>query len=484
MRLAMVFSSIIFLFLFLPITLGVYYFSKENYRNGVLLFFSLVFYFWGEGKYTIILIMYMVVNYTAGRFIERYRQFETSKGLRKAKFVLLLSIIFDLGFLLFYKYFVFGLTNLNRILAFIGYSLPVPQIHLPIGISFFTFQALSYVVDIYGKEVKAEKNIISFSMYKGLFPQLIAGPIIRYKDISNQVNSRSTSAVKFISGIKRFIIGLGKKVLIANTVSIAADAVFGLKSSDLSFQITWVGVICYSLQIYFDFSGYSDMAIGLGRMFGFDFLENFNYPYISKSIRDFWRRWHISLSSWFRDYVYIKLGGNRIGKYRSYLNLLVVFSLCGLWHGASWTFVVWGLWHGLFLVIERTKLGRNLGSTAKLFQFVYTILIVLVGWVFFRSESLSYAIEYLKAMFFMKNEVVSIFEIINIKIFIAIIIGIVGATPFPSRIANLIVSRQNTKQYARLSYEIIAVVSLAFIFILSASSISTNTYNPFIYFRF
>lgn len=321
-------------------------------------------------------------------------------------------------------------------------------------------------------------------MYKTFFPQLVAGPIVRYRDIVSQVDTRSLLPGKITLGIKRFIIGLGKKVLIADTVARVADMAFGMASADRSPVVAWLGVLCYALQIYFDFSGYSDMAIGMGKMFGFDFLENFDHPYSARSIKEFWRRWHISLSSWFRDYIYIPLGGNRKGVRRNYSNLMIVFLLCGFWHGASWTFIAWGLWHGLFLVIERTRWGEWLGKSPRIIQYLYTIVVVLIGWVFFRSTSMSHAFSYLQSLIIPAPTAHGLEELLNTKTTTIICLGIVACTPLAANIHKLLVCRVNTSSRTRLLYNLLAGAGLFGIFILSVASLAANTSNPFIYFRF
>lgn len=475
----MVFSSIVFLFLFLPLTLALYYVLRPAYRNWILLFSSLLFYFWGEGKYLSVMIFYMLFNYAAGFAIEKLRDKEK---IRWSKTIFILSIAVNTGLLLFFKYITFILTNLNNLAEVFHRHVPVPEVHLPIGISFFAFQALSYIIDVYRRDVKAQQNVVNFSMYKSLFPQLIAGPIVRYKDVSSQITGRVHSTEKFAAGLKRFIIGLGKKVLIANNVASFADSMFQNSGNDLSTVYAWLGILCYALQIYFDFSGYSDMAIGLGKMFGFDFLENFNYPYISRSIKEFWRRWHISLSSWFRDYVYISLGGNRAGKYRTWFNLLVVFFLCGLWHGASWTFVAWGLWHGLFLVLERTPWGKIVDRMPSPIMLLYTVLVILTGWVLFRSDNMHQAVQIFQAMFFLGSGGLTQPMNLTVTVILALIAGIIGSTPWPSRLINRLKSSNHTA--ITVSIHIGEALWLLGLFVTCAIVLSTATYNPFIYFRF
>ncbi|MGD8338870.1 MAG: MBOAT family protein, partial [Desulfobacterales bacterium] len=380
----MLFSSIIFLFQFLPLCLLLYFLAGKRLRNLLLLIASLVFYAWGESYYVLLMLVSILVNYLCGLMIDRYRGRQAARGF------LIAAIAFNVLSISVFKYANFLVDNLNTLLSQIGAGpIELAPIHLPIGISFFTFQAMSYAVDVYRRDAPVQRNPLNIGLYIALFPQLIAGPIIRYHDIAAQLIRRRVRLDDLSYGIERFVVGLGKKVLIANQVAIIADQVFSFPYETLTPGVAWLGVLCYTLQIYFDFSGYSDMAIGIGRMFGFHFLENFNYPYISRSIREFWRRWHISLSSWFRDYLYIPLGGNHRGPLRTYLNLLIVFFLCGLWHGASWNFVIWGLLHGLFLVIERLGFEKILNRWWSPLRYLYVMLVVCTGWVFFRAENLS-----------------------------------------------------------------------------------------------
>ncbi|MGB5708663.1 MAG: MBOAT family O-acyltransferase, partial [Arenicellales bacterium] len=343
----MVFSSVLFLFLFLPVVLLLYWVIPNKWRNSFLLIVSLTFYAWGEGLFVGIMLLSIAMNYVFGLAIER-------GNARAGRLWVGIAVMANLALLGVFKYANFLVENINTLFSSTGIQLiTIDQIHLPIGISFFTFQAMSYVIEVHRRVMPAQTNLLNLGLYIALFPQLIAGPIVRYHDIAAQLKTRFVNAGQVAYGIERFVIGLGKKVLIANPMGAVADEIFALPPDSITATVAWTAVACYSLQIYFDFSGYSDMAIGLGRMFGFKFLENFNYPYISQSIQEFWRRWHISLSNWFRDFLYLPLGGNRRGPGRTYFNLLIVFLLCGLWHGASWNFVVWGLLHGSFLVLER-----------------------------------------------------------------------------------------------------------------------------------
>lgn len=389
----MVFSSTLFLFIYLPIVLIGYYILRGQAKNYWLLFVSLVFFGWSQPNYLWIILLNIAINYTGAMLIDKI------KSIRKI--TLLLTVIANLAILFYFKYFDFAIESVNQIF---GTTFSLRDIVLPIGISFFTFQGMSYVIDVYRKDVTAQKNIFKLGLYIVLFPQLIAGPIVRYKDIAQEIDKRHVNVEDFYAGIEKFIIGLGKKAIIANTMALTADAIWNNGVSQNTWIMSWVGSIAYTLQIYFDFSGYSDMAIGLGRMFGFHFNENFNLPYISKNITEFWRRWHISLSSWFRDYVYIPLGGNRKNVY---LNLAIVFLLTGVWHGAAWNFIVWGIWNGVFILIERVIRMKNKKKEIQkkqnrgiiFLQKLYTLMVVNLGWVLFRAPDLETAIDFMKSMF-------------------------------------------------------------------------------------
>jgi alginate O-acetyltransferase complex protein AlgI len=383
------------LFLFLPVVLTVYaLLPGTRAKNLWLLLASLFFYAWGEVFFIFLLLASTVTNYFLGLWVDR------SEDAGRRKLAVGIAVAANIGLLAFFKYADLVVTTLNPLLALAGTPLiPQPHIMLPIGISFFTFHALSYVIDIYRRKWKAATDPKDVALYIFFFPQLIAGPILRWSAIAPQLLERTMSCDVFAEGVRRFVGGLAKKMIIANAVALPADQVFALPANELSPLVAWFGILCYTLQIYFDFSGYSDMAVGLGKMFGFKFLENFNFPYTAQSIRDFWRRWHISLSSWFRDYLYIPLGGNRVSEARNHLNLLIVFFLCGLWHGANWTFVVWGLYHGLFLVLERTRFGAWQDKFPRPARHLYTILIVMIGWVLFRADTFTAAEHYLFALF-------------------------------------------------------------------------------------
>ncbi len=365
-------------------------------------------------------------------------------------------------------------------------------IHLPIGISFFTFQAISYIVDVHRKEAEAQSNPIGLALYIALFPQLIAGPIVRYGDVFRQLLRRTVDLQLFASGVRRFVIGLGKKMIIANSVAVPADRIFELPSSELTFGLSWLAIACYTLQIYFDFSGYSDMAIGLGRMFGFRFLENFDFPYVSKSITEFWRRWHMSLSRWYRDYLYIPLGGNRCSPRRVYINLITVFFLCGLWHGASWNFIIWGLYHGAFLILERARFGRLLNGLHPVARHGYVVFVVLVGWVFFRAETMGHAARFLGAMAGLgpgAGMSYNIHQFLHVKLILVLVCGVVGSTPIAYSLLTAVESivargRGRSRTAFLLCWRAGELSFIVVVLLYSSMFMAVDTHNPFIYFRF
>lgn len=466
----MVFSSSIFIFVFLPLVLFLYYISGKKLKNYVLLLASLFFYSWGGVSYLKILIVSIIINYIFGILIDDVRS-----NIKLRKIFLSLGIILNLALLFYYKYYDFTIENINEIFN-TNYS--IKNIVLPIGISFFTFQGMSYIIDIYRNDGKVNKNPFSVALYISLFPQLVAGPIIKYKTIDDQIRNRKESLEFFSYGINRFVIGLAKKVIIADILAGMADNIFNLYYSGIDMPTAWIGAICYTFQIYYDFSGYSDMAIGLGYMFGFEFMENFNYPYISKSITEFWRRWHISLSTWFREYLYIPLGGNRRGNI--YFNLFVVFLVTGIWHGAAWTFILWGLWHGFFILIERAIRNKewyiNVPRTIK---YIVTMLIIILGWVLFRADNLEQAIGFIKTMFGFSKAIDITFEysyFINKKLVFWIVISILGAAPF---------ANNNLKKYKKSkNFEVLSTIIISLLFIISIIFVVNSTYSPFIYFQF
>lgn len=473
----MLFSSTFFLFIFLPIVLILYYglARKQNTRNIILLISSLLFYAWGEPKFVLVMLLSIGVNYYFGILVDKHRE----DG--KAKIFITSMVVFNLLIMGIFKYLMFTLTTINSIS---GLNISVPQIALPIGISFFTFQSISYVIDVHRGHGKVLKNPLDVGLYVALFPQLIAGPIVRYETVANEIHGRKETESDFASGIVRFIIGLGKKVLLSNQFALIADKAFDLQSAgDLPVAFAWLGAISYMLQIYFDFGGYSDMAIGLGRMFGFHFDENFNFPYIAKSISDFWRRWHISLSTWFRDYVYIPLGGNRVSKAKHVRNIFVVWLLTGIWHGADWTFIAWGVYFGILLIIEKfTGLGKFL-NRSKVLGHIYTVILVLFGWVLFRAESITQAISYLGTMFGNTNSgLINDTTILYFKENLYIlIIGILTCIPF-SHCARAYFEKQGKVGQSIL--KIVEMILLAIIFFTAVSYLVKGTYNPFIYFNF
>ena len=476
----MVFSSPVFLFAFLPLVLAGSLLAGQRFQNAFLLLASLLFYAWGEVTWAWVILLSIGMNYAFGVRLA---------ASRRPRRVIALAVALNLGLLAFFKYADFLVVNLNGALrALGGPELPAPRVHLPIGISFYTFHAISYLVDVYRGQVRPQRKLVDFALYITLFPQLVAGPIIRYHDIADQLGMHRTDLSSFAAGVRRFVLGLGKKVLIANTVATSADAIFSLPPGQLTVTAAWLGIVLYTLQIYFDFSAYSDMALGLGRMFGLRFLENFDYPYIAQTVTEFWRRWHISLSNWYRDYLYIPLGGNRRGPARTYLNLVVVFFLCGLWHGASWSFVVWGLYHGAFLVIERVGLGRALAWLPRPARHVYLLLVVMVGWVFFRAADLGAALAYLGAMVGRHAAWGDLGSVLEPDALLALAAGCVGAAPIVPWLARarerLRADGGPFRAAVYRAWELGAVAALALVFTASAASLAAGTYNPFIYFRF
>jgi alginate O-acetyltransferase complex protein AlgI len=482
----MLFSSPVFLFAFIPIVLAVYFLLPRRDWNTWLLIASLFFYAWGEKAFVLVMLASITLNFIFGLLVEKF------KGRSACRFVILVAVAVNLGLLVGYKYANFLVDSLNHLLM--ASSIPVLKlspVHLPIGISFFTFHALSYVIDVYRSHARAQRNPINLALYITLFPQLVAGPILRFHEISGQLYHRTVSWEAFSYGIQRFIVGLAKKMLLANPLAANADAIFRINDASLlSPTVAWGGAIFYTLQIYFDFSGYSDMAVGLGKMFGFDFPENFNYPYTACSIQDFWRRWHISLSTWFRDYLYIPLGGNRGSNLRTHVNLITVFFLCGLWHGASWTFVAWGLYHGTFLILERPISARRMQNRWKPLRRVLTLLIVIVGWVFFRANDFGQATIFLKAMFGFAPQIgkldAAVFPDSEIKIvFVCGILAAMPIAPLLERVA-LAISRSLPRFRSAFDgcFEATQISALTMLLLLSMMRMAAGTYNPFIYFRF
>jgi alginate O-acetyltransferase complex protein AlgI len=479
----MVFSSVIFLFAFLPLTLLVYFVLPMRLRNVFLLLASLLFYAWGETNYTLVILASIVVNYVVGILIER------AADRRGRKRAVAIGVAINLGMLIFFKYANFIMDNVNAVLVAAGATaLPNPRIHLPLGISFFTFQAISYIVDVYRGHVKAQGNFINYALYKALFPQLIAGPIVRYIDVSRQIVSRVVTPSDFAAGVRIFLVGLGKKVLIANIVAAQVDRIFAIPHDQLPTSIAWIGIVCFALQLYFDFSGYSDMAIGLGRMFGFHFLANFNYPYISRTLTEFWQRWHISLSTWFRDYLFTPLGGYRCSRPRAYLNLMTVFFLCGLWHGASWNFVLFGVYQGMFLIFERLVRAKRIKLLNTPVGNAYLLFIIFTTMVFFRTETLAHAWAYYKAMFGFVPPNAGVYlpmAYLAPETILAGIAGIVGSTPVIPWLAGKMKPDDGEPAGGmELFRQAACFVGLAAILLLCSMKLAAGTHNPFIYFRF
>lgn len=469
----MVFSSVVFLFFFLPLTLALYFLSPSiKLKNIILLITSLVFYAWGEGELVALMILSGIFNYSIGIAIEKWNA---------KKLLIVIGVVINLIALIYYKYIglllgsfddLFG-THLNNGI----------NIHLPIGISFYTFHSMSYIIDIYRQKITAQKNPLRFLLYLSLFPQLVAGPIVRYIEIEKEIQNRKHTLERFVQGAKRFCVGLAKKVLLANVLGEIADELFMLPSNEMYYATSWFGLMAYTMQIYYDFSGYSDMGIGLGQMFGFTFPENFNFPYIAKSVKEFWRRWHITLSSWFRDYLYIPLGGSRVSKGRIYLNLAIVFFLTGLWHGATWNFVLWGMFHGMFLIIERAGLDKIMEKT-KVLGHLYTLLIVMLAWVLFRIPELDTALHFYGSLIHGKMNGVglSLSDYLDLEYIVIFGLGILLSFPVKKVIIKL--KQQISRPVFLNVWEYASSVFHLLLLFLSAMSIASSTYNPFIYFRF
>jgi alginate O-acetyltransferase complex protein AlgI len=461
-----------FVYVFLPIVCTVYLSVRKELKNDVLLLASLLFYAWGEPRYLAIMILTILVNYIGANYISR------SHNALHRKLLLWATIAVDLSFLFYFKYFNFVLENIGLVL---NHSFVLPKIIMPIGISFYTFQALSYVVDVYRRDTPAQTNIYKLALYICLFPQLIAGPIVKYHDIAEQLDKRDVTFDKVAYGIKRFIIGLAKKVLLANTLGLVADKVFAQAPDAFGTPIAWLGAVAYSFQLFYDFSGYSDMAIGLGAIFGFKFLENFNYPYISKSITEFWRRWHISLSTWFKEYVYIPLGGNRVATWRMYLNLVVVFLATGFWHGAAWNFIFWGLWHGMFIVFEKATGWHKADGKwwIAALQHCYAVLAFVIGWVMFRADTMTYAMGYIKNMFGLVSHSAiqySLAYYVSNLDMLAFVVAVLCAMPLFGNMLNIAYRHKIARSLVN--------IWLIILLVLATSAIASSTYNPFIYFRF
>ena len=484
----MLFTEPTFLFVFLPLLLALYFapLSREHgaWGNWLLLVASVVFYAKGGGPFTWLMLGSIAFNYTIAIAVDRTRGTPACRGL------LAFAIGANLLVIAVFKYTAFFADNANSVLASLSLGpLTVPHVLLPIGISFYTFHAISYVVDVYRRDAIAQKSPVHAALYLLLFPQLIAGPIIRYRYLADQLARRVVTLDDFACGIRRFVLGLAKKLLVANIVAGPADQIFGMPPGQWSAGHAWLGIACYTLQIYFDFSGYSDMAIGLGRMFGFRFPENFRHPYVADSVQEFWRRWHISLSSWFRDYLYVPLGGNRVSPARTYLNLVIVFFLCGLWHGASWSFVVWGLFHGAFLVFERAGLASAIRRVWVPLRHVYLMLVVMVGWVFFRADTLPRALTFLSAMAGLgpaRPTPYAVAWYLTPELWLALVAGAVGSIPVVPALAAWREGLAARPEHPLIpgAFDAAATAVLLLLLVVSVMQVAARTYNPFIYFRF
>ena len=466
----MVFSSAIFVFLFMPCVLLFYFIVPKKYKNYVLLLFSLIFYIFGGPKYLVLLLSVVLIDYLGALLIVKNNY---------KKVYLIITIALNILILIYFKYTGFFIKNIDSIF---NLNIKIPKIILPIGISFYTFQAMSYVIDVYRKKALVQKNYLTLLLYVSLFPQLVAGPIVRYETIEKQLNDRKTSFDDVCYGIERFILGLAKKVIIANQMGSLADTIFS--SSNLGSIIALLGGIAYMFQIYFDFSAYSDMAIGLGRIFGFKFLENFNFPYISKSITEFWRRWHISLSTWFKDYVYIPLGGNKKGIKRQILNMFIVWALTGFWHGAEWNFIIWGIYYFIFLVLEKFVLKKVLDKAPSVISHIYTLTIVYFGWIIFRCDNLKLLTSYLKSLFSFKITETSINSLMIYidSYWVYFILAVIFQTPIYYKLIEKIKKEKNKKK--KIILELFHYLGLIIIFIITIMFIAYGGFNPFIYFRF
>ncbi|MFQ7474955.1 MBOAT family O-acyltransferase [Anaerotignum sp.] len=464
----MVFSSLTFLCIFLPVVLALYYLLPTlRIRNILLIAVSLLFYAYGEPVYVLLMIASIIINYIFGRLLG-------TENKKKRQWILAIAVVINIGLLVVFKYLDMMVQTVNQLS---GSEIPLVGLALPIGISFFTFQALSYVIDVYRREVEPQKNLWNVMLYISFFPQLIAGPIVKYHDIQEQIDNRNTDVKEIAEGLRRFIIGLSKKVLISNTMAVTADALFAAGAGELNILSAWIAAIAYMLQIYFDFSGYSDMAIGLGHMFGFRFLENFRYPYISANIQEFWRRWHISLSTWFKEYLYIPLGGNRKGKARTCLNKMIVFFSTGLWHGANWTFVLWGLWHGVFLLFEQVCPVKKL---PKVLAHIYALLVVCVGFVMFRADTFGQGMFMIGTMFggweFSSVQMAIVWEQLTPIFLVTLVVAVFGSAPLIPKAAEACLVRENLRKPATYFSYMASFVLL----ILCMLSLSSGTYNLFI----
>lgn len=461
-----------FLFVFMPVVMAIYFLAKKEIRNYILLIASIVFYAWGEPRYLAIMIITILVNYIGALCLDKYQNPRQRLGIVTA------TILVNLSFLFYFKYFNFVVDNINLVFQT---HIDFVDVIMPIGISFYTFQAMSYLIDVYRKEIPAQRDVYKLALYIVLFPQLVAGPIVKYHDVCEQIDERKVEFKYVIIGLKRFIIGLAKKVLIANTLAEVVDKIFEQAPENLTTEIAWLGAVAYCLQLYYDFSGYSDMAIGLGLMFGFKFLENFNYPYISKSISEFWRRWHISLATWFKQYLYIPLGGNRKGEVRTYWNLFFIFLVTGVWHGAAWNYILWGVWNGIFIVFERfigwskDKADTKLVSVGK---HIYALMAIGIGMIIFRAPSVMYGFEFIGKMLGINvGDHLPNFDYgVNNKFALMMVVGLICAMPVCKNMLYVV--------YECKVLRTVINIWLFVLFFWSTISLAASTYNPFIYFRF
>lgn len=472
----MVFNSMVFLWIFLPLCLISYFLIKDKYKNLLLVLLSLIFYAWGETKYIILLLITIIINYGMALLIDKQQK----KHIKKLLFII--ALLFNLGILAYYKYFNFAVSNVEKI-----FSINVSQIKkvaLPLGISFYIFSSISYIFDVYKKESVAQKNIVDMALYITFFPKLLMGPIEQYKDFEKYINAgnRKITLESFKIGISRFTYGLSKKVLIADAVARVADIAFNSNINNVSTPIAWIGALCYMLQIYFDFSGYSDMALGIAKMFGFNLMENFDLPYTSQTITEFWRRWHISLGKWFKNYLYIPLGGNRKGKIRTYINLFIVFIATGIWHGSAWNYLAWGIYNGIFMIIERAKLKElTEKNKIKIINHIYALTVTFFGWIIFRANGLKNAIKYIRRLFINNNNIstIQIYSIFNNRTIFVIAIAILFAG-----ILQCMLQKTKYAEEIKNFYKVIEPICIGILLVLCITAIANSTYNSFVYFKF
>lgn len=469
----MVFSSLTMIYVFLPIVLLLYFLSPNRVKNLILLVAGLIFYAWGEPVYIWVMIVSSLVDYLAGLVIHKYND-----NSKVRKIALIISMTVDLGFLTIFKYSGFFIANINSLL---NLNIPVPELSLPIGISFYTFQSMSYTIDLYWRKIKVQKNFLDYLTYVSLFPQLVAGPIVKYEHVQNEIHERKVNIKLVGEGTNMFIKGLAKKILLANNIGALWTEIKAMDFGEISVVTAWIGILSFTFQIYYDFSGYSDMAIGLGKMLGFNFPKNFDHPYISKSVSEFWRRWHITMGSWFRDYVYIPLGGNRKGKFRMVINTFIVWALTGFWHGAGWNFILWGLFYGVILMVEKVYLKQFLDKLPNLIRMLYTFILVVIGWVLFDTSSLTEAGQLLKAMFGFGNDFIDDYAKYQLSSYIVVFVAcILFSTDIRERVTRLLIDKKNT---AKLYYYSLPILQLATMIVCTAYLVDA-TYNPFLYFRF